>query len=72
MPIFLSGRPDDPAQPEQPVKSSKHSEPLQANGFVSKSDLKVGREGNGETGDWGLNGAAAAEDGDDEGGDQNL
>lgn len=62
VPIFLSERPGGP-----PVKSNEQSEPLEGNGL--KSHLEMARDENGETEDWGRNGAADTED-DGEGGDQ--
>lgn len=68
MPIFLSGRPDDLAPPEQPANSSQQPEPLKGNKFNSHTEM--GRDENGASEDWGLNGGADTED-DGEGQDHN-
>lgn len=65
VPVFLRGRPGDPAPLEQPVKSSEQPEPLEGN--ASKSHIKMRRDENGEMENWGQNGAADVED-DGEGG----
>lgn len=62
VPIFLSGRPDDPAPPEQPAKWSQQPEHLKGDDL--NSHVEMGRVESGASEDWGLNGAADTEDDD--------
>lgn len=64
VPIFLPGRPADPAALEQPVKLNEQSQPRE----VNESHVEMEGE-NGEIEDWELNEAVDTE-GDAEGGDQ--